>query len=200
MNRKVAYSIGAAALLAATAAFAQAGPDYNLPPNAGETDLVAGFLPDPLEVQLQAGGDLDAGVANLGVGCGGFISAAPDYRIQYTPGEYPLSFLVLSAADTTLLINAPDGTWTCDDDSWGDFNPLATFETPLAGQYDIWVGVYGGADVQDATLFVTETDPAGFPAPGDVVPGGVAPVEPVTPPVAPTAPVTPPTTTPAVKP
>ncbi|MGD9739211.1 MAG: hypothetical protein AB7O56_13170 [Bauldia sp.] len=182
MNRKLALAAGAATLLAATAALAQNAPDYTLEPTFGATELIAGFEPDPHRVDLVAGGDIDAGTANLATGCAGFIAAAPDYRVQYTPGEYMLSFAVASAAgaDTTLVINGPDGAWYCDDDSWGELSPLVSFDQPLAGQYDVWIGVYGAAaSTAEATLFLSEGDPATFPTPTEAL--TAAPAAPATP-------------------
>lgn len=172
MNRKLAFSAGAVALLAATAALAQAGPDFTLNPTFGEVTLEGGFTPDPHTMALVAGGEIDAATANLGAGCGGFIAAAPDYRLQYSPTTYPLTILALADADTTLVVNGPDGAWYCDDDSWGELNPLVTFASPMAGQYDIWIGVYGEeASMGDALLIITESDPSNIPAPADAAAG-----------------------------
>lgn len=130
-------------------------PDFNLPPTFGEVTLVTGFAPDPATAEIVAGGDIDAGAANLGEGCLGFIAAAPDYRVQYTAGALPLIFQVVAEADTTLVINAPDGNWYCNDDTDG-LNPEVRFEAPLAGQYDIWIGTYGTAGTTPAVLNITE--------------------------------------------
>ena len=57
--------------------------------------------------------------------------------------------------DTTLVVNAADGSWHCNDDFDG-LNPAITFEAPASGQYDIWVGVYGEAGVAPAGLYISE--------------------------------------------
>ncbi len=130
-------------------------PDYTLDPTFGDVTLNAGFEPDPYTVAMVAGGGIDAGAAGLGDGCYGYIAEAPDFRLYYTPGSYPLFISALASEDTTLVINAPDGQWYCDDDSNGFPNPMVTFDNPMAGQYDIWVGTYGGGTA-DATLHISE--------------------------------------------
>ena len=59
----------AIAAIASTASFAQ---DYSLNPTYGTYSLNAGFLPDPSELQITAGGSLDAS----SVGCAGAIAVS----------------------------------------------------------------------------------------------------------------------------
>ncbi len=124
-------------------------------PTYGSATLTAGFTPDPYRVQVVAGGGVDA-AALLGSPCMGFAAPAPDYRLFYTGGQYRLRFFASSSGDTTLIINAPDGRWYCDDDSGGNLNPLLDFGSPLSGQYDIWVGAFQTG--HSANLVITETD------------------------------------------
>jgi hypothetical protein len=57
-----------------------------------------------------------------------------------------------------LVINGPDGRWHCDDDGGvRNLNPMLMFETPQGGQYDIWVGLYGAANVHRARLVISES-------------------------------------------
>lgn len=139
--------------LAAGAATAQDGmPD----PVHGTVSLSANFQPDPHAVQVTAGGNFDA--SELPVeGCVGFIETQPDYRVMYEAGSYPLVFGAVSESDTTLVINAPDGSWHCDDDSWDDGDPLVGFRKPQSGQYDIWVGSYDSSERPEAMLAVSES-------------------------------------------
>jgi hypothetical protein len=146
---------GGAAPAPVTPGAAGAMPDFNLPPTFGQVELVTGFTPDPATVELNAGGTTDAGAANLGEGCLGFIATAPDYRVIYTAGALPLIFHVVAEADTTLVINGPDGNWYCNDDATG-LNPMVTFEAPVTGQYDVWVGTYGAPGATPAVLNITE--------------------------------------------
>lgn len=127
-------------------------PDFSLPPSYGSVDLQSGFDPDPYNVQVTSGGSIDAEV----VGCAGMIATAPDFRLNYVAGDvFPLIISTMSSDDTTLVINQPDGSWICDDDSGENFNASVTMETPMTGQYDIWVGSFFG-DNQPATLSISE--------------------------------------------
>ncbi len=63
-------------------------PNYALPPTYGSVDLAAGFMPDPYEVGVYAGGT----IASDGVlaGCyAGWIAEAPDFRLNFTAGTNP---------------------------------------------------------------------------------------------------------------
>ena len=128
--------------------------NVSLPPTYGSVSLNPGFMPDPFQAQVTAGGSIDA--ASIDGNCVGLIADAPDYRLQYGGGGSQLFIGVTSSADTTLVVNGPDGSWYCDDDTNG-FNPLVGGAGPDAGQYDIWVGTYG-SDTAPATIFITEYD------------------------------------------
>lgn len=138
---------------------AQAWPNWAGDPLYGEAYLQSGFTPDPYTVDVVAGGSTDAGSLGLGGDCVGFIAAdQPDFRVQYEADSYPLSFLVESAADTTLVINGPGAEWYCNDDFNG-MNPGVYLQRPPSGQYDIWIGHYGDTSTHDATLYITEYAP-----------------------------------------
>ncbi|MDG4650484.1 trypsin-like serine protease [Roseibacterium sp. SDUM158017] len=152
----------ALALAAATSAQTLHAQDYTLPSTFGVFTVVSGFEPDPNWVSLLAGGSLRAEYTDQSSGgaCAGYFAEAPDFRIVFTDGEgLPLSFYVEAREDTVLLVNAPDGAWHCNDDASG-LNPAVSFETPLAGQYDIWVGTYAATeDYPPAMLAITEGEP-----------------------------------------
>lgn len=146
---------------AALAAFATAGvavaQDFNANPNYGSVSLTAGFTPDPHVTNLQAGGNLNA--SNLSSNCRGTITNAPDVRLNYTAGSFPLILSVSSNADTTLVVNGPDGSWYCDDDGGvNGFNPAVRFGSPQSGRYEIWVGTYSAGATQPAQLVISELD------------------------------------------
>ncbi|KQW81867.1 hypothetical protein [Brevundimonas sp. Root1279] len=125
--------------------------------NYGEVYLSAGFTPDPHAINLTAGGSIDAYTdTDLPGACVGNISDAPDYEVTYSAGSLPLVFRTLSSTDTTLIINAPNGSWYCDDDSWGDGDAEVRFNKPQSGTYDVWIGTFGGGTAS-ARLIVTET-------------------------------------------
>ena len=150
---KIAVSLSlAAAMLVAAPALAQ---DFDAEPNYGTVNLVSGFTPDPYVVRLQSGGDIDT--SRLNNNCRGFISNAPDVRLNYDAGSLPLYISVNSSADTTLVINGPDGSWYCDDDGGTrGLNPSIRFETPQSGRYELWVGTYGSAELRNAQLNISE--------------------------------------------
>lgn len=144
--------IAAAAAMVLGTAGAATAQDWSQPPTFGSTNLSANFQPDPYRVSLTAGGSID--VSTSINGCFGYIADAPDYRLQYTPGGFSLFFFVDSAEDTTLVINAPDGSWYCNDDTRG-LDPVIQFQNPMSGQYDIWVGTWGNT-YPNAVLNISE--------------------------------------------
>lgn len=153
----------AAAVFTAMAATAFQGAEaqnYRLNPTFGTVNLNSGFLPDPYTTSLQAGGSIAA--SNVGSNCRGYVADAPDYRLYYQSGRFPLHIFAQSGADTTLVINDPSGRWFCDDDGYGSLNPLVSFSNPASGQYDIWVGTYSqGSGFPQTTLSISELDPRG---------------------------------------
>jgi hypothetical protein len=149
-----------ARIIAATALLAVSAPavaqNYALAPNYGVIELTAGFEPDPHVVDVSSGGSIDAETRDTA--CKGFITESPDLRVNYTAGTgLPLIISVHSAADTTLVVNGPDGAWSCDDDGGVlGLNPMVLFTEPASGQYDIWVGTYGNATLQPSRLALSE--------------------------------------------
>ena len=143
--------IAAVALTAAAPALAQ---DASQAPVFGQATLNAGFdNGDPLQRRFRGGGPNDA--SRLPGACTGYVGTPPDFRVTYNAGGYPLIFRSVSTADTALVINAPDGSWHCDDDSFGDLDAQYRFNRPQSGVYDVWVAVVNGGEA-DATLVVSE--------------------------------------------
>ncbi len=150
-----------ARLLVASAAIASvfvgtaAAQDFSQNPTYGTAALATGFTPDPYVVNVQSGGSIDS--SHLGGACRGFVANAPDVRLNFTGGNLPLIISVAASADTTLVVNAPDGRWYCDDDSGNaGMNPMVRFNGPQSGQYDIWIGTYGNSSLQPAQLHISE--------------------------------------------
>ncbi|MEE2527325.1 hypothetical protein V0U79_13240 [Hyphobacterium sp. HN65] len=131
--------------------------DYNLPSNYGSVSLNSGFLPDPYNVQIAAGGNIDVSETGL-PGCWGYATSAPDYELTYSAGNaFDLYLSATSSRDTVIIVNAPDGTWHCNDDGAEGLNPGLMFENPQSGVYDIWVGTYSSsAGTPPATLHISE--------------------------------------------
>lgn len=150
---KIAASIALAASIAAIPASAQ---NFNAAPSYGTVNLNGGFTPDPQVINMRSGGNIDSQRA-IGGSCRGFIANAPDLRLNFNPGSLPLIISVDSSADTTLVVNAPDGRWYCDDDGGRrGLNPAVRFNRPMSGRYEIWVGTYGNSSLQPAQLHISE--------------------------------------------
>ncbi len=133
-----------------------AAQDYTEEPTYGSVTLEEGFLPDPHSVSLTAGGSIEV---NMGSCNYGFVADAPDVDFYYTTsGGSALYIYVDGSADTTLLINKPDGTWVCNDDGLGGSNPIVVIPGAADGLYNVWVGTYGD-DLTEATLSMSEIDP-----------------------------------------
>ena len=148
---RTALTLGGAVLLMVLFTGRVEPQDPSLDPNYGSVKLKAGFLSDPYTKQVTAGGNLKTNKGDLTA----WISKAPDFKLTYEAGAFPLTIHVDSKADTTLLINLPDGTWIADDDSGGNLNPLLKFAKPQSGRYDIWVGTIGKENAS-AKLIITE--------------------------------------------
>jgi hypothetical protein len=149
----------AAFLAAALACAAMAAPapaqDTGAPATYRELELDSGFSGDPRVIPLSAGGSIDA--TRLGSPCEGFIAGPPDVRLTYNAGSLPLIISVAADSDTTLVVNAPDGRWYCDDDTGeGPLNPMVRFNDPATGRYEIWVGTFRDTDPQPARLYISE--------------------------------------------
>ena len=145
----------AAVAVAAIATGPAVSQDFHLNPTYGTRVVNTGFTPDPIRINLQSGGNIDA--TRLGGDCKGMIANAPDYRVRYTAGTtFPLIISVASSSDTTLVVNGPDGRWYCNDDGPNGLNPSVRWNHPTSGQYDIWVGTYGNSGLHPATLAISE--------------------------------------------
>ncbi len=145
----------AAALLIGAFAGAAIAQDISQNPTYGTVNLRSGFVPDPHSISLHAGGELDAS-ETIGGDCIGSVAGAPDVDLMFTAGALPLYISVTSEADTTLVVNGPDGEWYCNDD-YGSFDPALTFGSPQSGLYNIWVGTYSAyGGLQPADLHISE--------------------------------------------
>lgn len=130
--------------------------DVARPPFYGSVALAPGFGPDPYSVDVVSGGEVAA--SYLGGSCVGHAAVAPDYRLNWAGGgqELRIFFEADDGGDATLLVNLPDGSWACNDDSAiGVRDPLLVLATPAAGQYDIWVGSYVAGTFVGGTLRLT---------------------------------------------
>lgn len=134
--------------------------NFNNAPLFGARDLTPPFNPDPYVVQVQAGGNepiTGTGISDpTGGSCAGFVNARqPDLSITYR-GRTPMKMSIDSAADTTLIVNQPDGTWRCSDDTANNNpNPSLYFREPQTGRYDVWIGTYNSGELPAAKFLMT---------------------------------------------
>ncbi len=61
-----------------------------------------------------------------------------------------------SEADTTLVVQKPDGTYLCNDDG-EELNPIVSGAFP-AGTYKVWIGSYEQGTNSRYTLGLSELD------------------------------------------
>lgn len=138
---------------------ASSEPGWEAQPLYTTLNLDSGFDNDPRTVTLDAGGDRSA--EGVGPGCGGYINwEKPDVDLNYEAANEKLHIYVKAETDTTLVIYTPDRKWVCADDvSQANLNPVVSFDHPLRGNYNIWVGTIDSGESKPATLYVSELDP-----------------------------------------
>jgi len=94
----------------------------------------------------------------MGDGCAGFIDPSRPDVVVTAEAELPqLMIYMVSEADGTLLVVAPDGQIHCNDDFEG-LHPGIMIPNPQAGDYAVFGGTYGG-NGGVATLGVTIASP-----------------------------------------
>jgi serine/threonine protein kinase len=134
--------------------------DISLNPTFGTETASSGFTPDPMTVSVTSGGPIDA--SYLDAGCRGYGAQAPDFRLRWESEGGLLRFFFLpdtDGEDTGLVVNAPDGSWHCNDDSFDTLNPTVEFSSAATGQYDIWITTYGRpGEFLPGTLNITELE------------------------------------------
>lgn len=132
-----------------TQARLSSGLDISRAARFGNASLNGGFLPDPYERSVTAGGTVsisDAVGGQASGTCRGYTTTEPTLELTYNGGSN-LFIYTDGDADTTLAINGPDGRWHCSDDEIGTDAGLA-FYGGQSGVYDIYVGTYSRGDRQ----------------------------------------------------
>jgi hypothetical protein len=136
--------------------------DYTLTSTYGSTNIGDNSTPDPYSIDIIAGGSVDVSSLALGPDCTGFAANAPDFRFDYigSTSRLRVFFVAADGSDTTLIVNAADETWVCnnDDPVSGTTNPMIEFSNPQTGTYDVWVGTYGSSNFTSGALYITELD------------------------------------------
>lgn len=120
--------------------------------NFGTITLAPGFTPDPHTATGTSGGTTDA--STLNAGCAGNISGTPDHLFVASAAFANLRIMAKSDIDITLVVQKPDGSYLCDDDS-EEMNPIVSGAFP-PGTYKIWVGSYDATANGSYTLGVSE--------------------------------------------
>jgi hypothetical protein len=131
--------------------------DYTQETVSGDVVLDSGFSPDPYSHSISAGGPVN--VRYLGGACAGFAGSQPDFRVNYVADDFTLLrfyWIPNDGADGTMIINGPNNTYFCNDDSFNTLNPTVDFINPSGGAYDIWIGSIDG-HIHSGTLYVSET-------------------------------------------
>jgi hypothetical protein len=122
----------------------------------GAGSLGAGFS-GTLEFSGQFGGPQSA--AELYPSCRGWIATVPNHELHINSDVPMLRFVVNGDPhDTTLVVELPDGTFACNDDTHG-LNPAVTVRPMRAGAVRVWVGAFSEGEEGAYRLSVT-TDPA----------------------------------------
>ncbi len=149
-------------LLAALTVSARDGLNPAGEPRYGSHLLAPGFSPAPARYDALSGGDIDVRSLNLGDNCLGYAASDPDFLIELT-GEFArITFLNASAQDTTLIINLPNGSWACNDDTNG-LNPALVFHNAPLGGYRVWIGSYAAEANDESALYISEAGPETLP-------------------------------------
>lgn len=97
----------------------------------------------PQGFAVEAGGTVALGPCR---GAGhGFVRGPPDFTFHLDGmGRYARLHLRANAAcDTVLLLRAPGGGWSFDDDSGTGSTALLSLADPVDGAYLVWVGSFG---------------------------------------------------------
>ncbi len=152
---RIAVSAATAALLFAGHAMAQ---DYTLRPRHGGLSLTTGFQPDPVILEVSAGGEIDLSESETVEDCVGHVSPEPTFSLNYRSGvRFPLIFIAAAESeDVMLLVNDPIAGWHCR--APGEVGAAqAHFLAPLSGRYDVWVGRVGDSEERvEARLVISE--------------------------------------------
>lgn len=149
-------------LAAALPSAAQAGLNPAGAPRYGWHVLAPGFKPAPYTQDALSGGDIDVKSLGLGDNCLGFAARDPDFVIELRDAFSRITFLIASAQDTTLIVNTPNGSWSCDDDTNG-LNPALVYYNPQPGAYRLWIGSYAEDAFDESALYISESGPEMLP-------------------------------------
>ncbi|MEZ4558289.1 MAG: hypothetical protein R2854_17955 [Caldilineaceae bacterium] len=91
--------------------------------------------------------------------CAGFIGEEPDFSFDLEAEGDRLRVYFEAQADSTLVVQLPDGSYLCNDDAvTGDnLNPLVEIPAPSSGRYNVFVGRLQLDEPITGELFVVES-------------------------------------------
>lgn len=119
------------------------------------------MLRRPIAARGRTNGVIHA-TAIPGAQCAGWVPPAPSHVMMLAAPMNYLQVYVVSAADSTLVVRRPDGTFLCNDDAVaGNLNPRVQGQLG-PGLYQIWVGSYREGENRPYQLTVT-SDPNAHP-------------------------------------
>ena len=92
----------------------------------------------------------------IGSYCPGFTGVdAPDLVLTLDAPEDQFSLMAMSPTDLVMAVRLPDGSWECNDDSYG-LHPGITMNDAPAGEYMIYVGTFGRGRTGEFNLFASQ--------------------------------------------
>ncbi len=129
--------------------------------------LRGGFTPDPMELSVSAGGEVEA--ASAVRGCSGWIADQPALIVNHSEPGLPLSFGIVSGDDQPALAgivaSGPDGIFRCAAAD-GSGQAFVRFDPSVAGEHAIWPSFAEAGGPALVRVFITELDAPAIP--GDI--------------------------------
>ncbi|MBC8505708.1 MAG: hypothetical protein ISR58_18950 [Anaerolineales bacterium] len=136
------------------------------PARAAEIELVEGFTPDPMIIEMVAGGLVDQNLAKefplqgADLGEYGFTHVEPDVRLHWRGSGYLRIFFVAdNGIDTFLFVEDPNKMDNLNDVRMYEGviyeDPLLEFMTTFDGVYNIWVHSFSPSVLVPGKLYIT---------------------------------------------
>lgn len=127
------------------------------PAPAGRSASVPGSVPPGFTGTQQFAGRFGGAISasSKSPGCAGHVTEQPNHQL-YIGGELPFAQLVVNANphDTTLLLELPDGSFVCNDDTHG-LNPAIALAPMPEGTLRVWVGAYSSGTEGEYRMVLT---------------------------------------------
>ena len=148
------------------------------PARTAEINLIEGFSPDPMVIEMVAGGPVDLNLASefpvqsFDLGDEGFTNAEPDVRIHWQGSGYLKIFFVAdNGVDTFLFIKNPNAIDNLNDtrEYYGVIyeDPLLEFMSTFNGTYNVWVPSFSHSVLVPGKLYITSSTDLYPGNPGD---------------------------------